>query len=421
MFTAAGGIVASHVAKWDGTTWSPLGAGTNGSVYTLAVFDEGSGLALYAGGNFGQAGGVPARQLARWTGSEWRGHGGGVANAAGGGKAYAMKAVGKGAAVDPGLYVGGEFAAAGGVAAGNIARYDDQGWHALGDGVDGEVFALCLFDDLYVGGAFKSAGGRGAAGIARWDGASWAPLGAGSEWAVRAIAVFDDGSGGGPALYASGHFGGAHIARWDGAAWSGIGSVSGGNVNAMAVFNDGSGAALYAAGAFMSVNGVQAGGIARWDGSSWTALGAGFEVELSQQVNALAVYDDGRGAVLYAAGRLLHSGEVAVNGIARWDGASWSSVGGGVIDSKVLSLAVFDDGLEGRPGLYAGGTSKWPAGPGPAWWRVGTGRSGRRLAAASAAGSTRRSTRWRRLTMAPRTARRSLPAAHSRRPAARTP
>jgi hypothetical protein len=42
-FTAIGGVAASHVAKWDGNIWSPLGAGTNDSVLSLSVVDVGSG------------------------------------------------------------------------------------------------------------------------------------------------------------------------------------------------------------------------------------------------------------------------------------------------------------------------------------------------------------------------------------------
>ncbi len=48
-FTTAGGAPASHIAKWDGTTWATLGSGMNGIVYAFAVFDDGTGPALYAG------------------------------------------------------------------------------------------------------------------------------------------------------------------------------------------------------------------------------------------------------------------------------------------------------------------------------------------------------------------------------------
>jgi hypothetical protein len=39
--SAAGNVAANCVAKWDGTTWSALGSGLDGSVYALAV--DGSG------------------------------------------------------------------------------------------------------------------------------------------------------------------------------------------------------------------------------------------------------------------------------------------------------------------------------------------------------------------------------------------
>src|SRR5258706_249548 len=45
--------------------------GTSGVLYSLAVFDDGSGPALYAGGNFTTAGGAPANYIARWSGSSW--------------------------------------------------------------------------------------------------------------------------------------------------------------------------------------------------------------------------------------------------------------------------------------------------------------------------------------------------------------
>ncbi|MFM9995968.1 MAG: hypothetical protein ACKVU4_09215 [Phycisphaerales bacterium] len=70
------GILASHIAKWDGQQWSALsGIGVFGwggltSVRALAVLDEdGDGPnpgGLYVGGFFSSAGGVPAMGLARW-------------------------------------------------------------------------------------------------------------------------------------------------------------------------------------------------------------------------------------------------------------------------------------------------------------------------------------------------------------------
>ncbi|WP_217278707.1 T9SS type A sorting domain-containing protein [Hymenobacter sp. BRD67] len=47
-----GGIAAVNIAKWNGTTWSVLGTGTNAQVHVLAA----QGGYLYAGGDFSAVG-----------------------------------------------------------------------------------------------------------------------------------------------------------------------------------------------------------------------------------------------------------------------------------------------------------------------------------------------------------------------------
>lgn len=42
-FLAAGCTHAANIARWDGSTWSALGAGVDDTVSALAVFDDGSG------------------------------------------------------------------------------------------------------------------------------------------------------------------------------------------------------------------------------------------------------------------------------------------------------------------------------------------------------------------------------------------
>jgi hypothetical protein len=135
------------------------------------------------------------------------------------------------------LYVGGDFATAGGVAANDIAKWDGASWSALGSGMSGgffstSVFALTVFDDgsgpaLYAGGAFNTAGGVGANSIAKWNGTTWSALGSGLDSSVRALVKFDDGSQ--PAPYAGGEFTSAgsvpanHIATWGCSAWTNLG------------------------------------------------------------------------------------------------------------------------------------------------------------------------------------------------------
>src|SRR5690606_35608104 len=74
----------------------------------------------------------------------------------------------------------------------------------------------------------------------------------------------------------------------------------------------------------------------RWS----TEFGAG---DIDGTVWDLEWFDDGSGPALYAAGTFTVPGDADAVGFARWDGESWSSVGGG-IDGHALALAVYDDG-----------------------------------------------------------------------------
>lgn len=70
--TQAGGTPGNSIAKWDGSTWSPLASGATGGpqggwVFALTVFDDGGGPALLAGGEFTVAGGAPANSIAKWS------------------------------------------------------------------------------------------------------------------------------------------------------------------------------------------------------------------------------------------------------------------------------------------------------------------------------------------------------------------
>ncbi len=74
-FTRADKATINHMAKWDGSAWSPLGDGMNGEIRALAV--DGSGN-LYAGGRFTTAGGIAAKYMAKWDGTSWSALGTGV-------------------------------------------------------------------------------------------------------------------------------------------------------------------------------------------------------------------------------------------------------------------------------------------------------------------------------------------------------
>jgi len=355
-FTSAGTSTASNVATWDGSDWSPLGRTNklNGTVRAQAVHDDGSGSALYVGGEFTRAGSVVGNRVARWNGTSWSALGSGIGGPMAWINALAEFDDGGG----PALYAAGFFSSAGGVAANNIARWNGTSWSALGSGTDEEVVALAVYDDgggpeLYAGGYFSSAGGGPQATIAKWDGSSWTSLSGDPDYPVLAMAVHDDGSG--PALYVarSNGWSSDFVVKWDSSGWSGFTSVSSGfvaSILSLKVHDDGSGPALYMGGNFESVAGaIAASCIAKWDGSSWSALGSGMD----GTVKALTSFDDGSGPALYAAGNFSTAGGIAANQIARWDGSSWTPLGGGVSGSSSYSLIGYDHG--GLRTLHAGG------------------------------------------------------------------
>lgn len=299
-----------RLSRWNGSTWSPVGPGTNGEVLSLAV----SGGDLYAGGSFTTMGSVPANRISKWDGSAWSPLGAGMND-----EVTAL-------AISGGdLYAAGKFTDAGGVSANRVAKWNGNEWSALGTGMNGEVLALVLSgSDLYAGGTFTFAGGVSANRIAKWNGSAWNALGTGSNGSVRALAVM------GSDLYAGGDLGTAggitvnHIAKWNGSVWSALGTGMNSRVHALAVSEDN----LYVGGEFTTAGGVTVNRIAKWNGITWSALqtGLNFAGESAVFVAALAV----SGTDVYAGGRFATAGGVVASRIAKWNGSSWSTLGGGI-------------------------------------------------------------------------------------------
>ncbi len=167
IFTTAGGQNAVHIARWDGTSWSPLGSGVNEPVWSLKSFDDGNGPAVFVGGTFLEAGGIPAVHAARWDGSQWSNLGNedfldffGII------LAMAIFDFGEG----PALYLTG----ADGFGPEPIFRWTGgPSWIVVTDELVGSVEAITQFDDgngpaLYIGGGLFEAGGEAVGFIARW-------------------------------------------------------------------------------------------------------------------------------------------------------------------------------------------------------------------------------------------------------------
>ena len=376
-FTQVGNLGVANVAEWNGSFWSSLGGGVtyqgsvaNASVTAFAV----SGTSVYVTGGFTAAGGVSANGIALWNGSSWSALGSGIN---GGASALAVSG--------STLYAGGYFNTAGGVLASNIAKWNGSSWSAMGsggavyEGTPTAVSALAVSTSgiLYVGGPFTTLNGVSANGIAQWNGSSWSGLGSGLTYygsAATGEALAVSGNN----LYVSGLFdtaGGVAvdgIAEWNGSSWSALGSGLLGPfgyayANALAT----SGNNVFAGGGFDSAGGVSVNGIAEWNGSSWSALGSG----VSGGIYAMAAF----GNTLFAGGSIYTAGGQSVNDLAEWNGSAWSPLGTNGLNGAVAAVAIYGNNLvaagqfTAAGGISASNIAEWN---GSAWSALGSGISG---------------------------------------------
>jgi hypothetical protein len=151
LFTSIGGLAATHVARWSGSSWSAMGTGFVWNINEVIPLSEGRvaaasqagvsvwdgsawqdlndplgekfALAVLPGGNLVAAGFAPSvGHIALWNGSSWSGIGAGISGVVNGTTIDALAVsprIGGGADV----YVGGQFTTAGGAAAIDIAQF----------------------------------------------------------------------------------------------------------------------------------------------------------------------------------------------------------------------------------------------------------------------------------------------------------
>lgn len=161
-FTTAGGVPATGIAAWNGTAWEalagPSGQGVNGGVGALFVYRN----ELIVGARlFTNAGGLPISSIARWDGQTWSGLGQGLDF-----PATVTSMIER----DGKLIVGGLFASSGGVPLGNVGQWDGvtQQWSELGSGTNQYITGFAKAgDDIIAGGLFTVMNGQPSAYVAR--------------------------------------------------------------------------------------------------------------------------------------------------------------------------------------------------------------------------------------------------------------
>jgi len=371
-FVTSGGVTVNHVAKFTGGAWTAIDQGVDSSVHTLGTCTLNGGTTLYAGGVTWGMNNYEAKvhrmEAGWWT--ELQRFGLGHVDS------LLCAKIGSGAELFVGGYI---WQSAAGIY--GVVPWNGDDWNPM-PGLQGAVNDMMVFDDgsgpaLYAAGdiiATMPAPHVLLGKIGKWTGTNWAPLGGGigngylSPAGPRALAVYDDGTG--LALFVAGDFRDVYqvtryvgdlqvnnIAKWDGSVWSSVGGGTTPNAAApiydLVVFDDGTGPALYAAGDFNFAGGVSVKNIARWNGTSWSDVGGGVTGDAEAAIHTLAVLDDGSGPVLYAGGWFTNAGGVPVSNVAKWNGTTWSPVGAG-FDDTVRALEVHE--ATGSPNLTIEGS-----------------------------------------------------------------
>lgn len=249
-------------------------------------------------------------------------------------------------------------------------------------GMDAAIYAIAAESngDLYAGGLFEVIGSTVAQRIAKWDGTNWTPLGIGvsapvADPCVRVITKIGSELYVGGSFCAAGGVEATNIAKWDGQQWTALGCGLGDHpkfaVCAVASFQG----IIYAAGMFTRAVGEYGGWqqvnhIAKWNGTTWSGVGGG----LDGPGFALAVV----GQDLYVGGSFTNAGGIRATNIARWDGTNWSAVGlgiGGPVSAlTVIGTTLYVGGVfSSAGGIPATNIAKWD---GTNWSPVGHGFNG---------------------------------------------
>lgn len=219
------------------------------------------------------------------------------------------------------MYVGGFI----GLSPGNtaIGIYDGSQW-TVKDTIDNLVLSMVIYDnELYMGGTFTSINSQPMMHLVKWNGINWVNIGASSG--ISNLRVINN------ELYAVGTFtqiadiNANSIAKWDGSSWTTVnfpylGDVGWGIADCALYQGE-----LYVGGNFATPNGLT--DIAVLKNGTWQRVGNSDSLKGSfSSINKLEIYQN----ELYIAGQILHSEGNIGNGIQRWDGVNWKTVGSGV-------------------------------------------------------------------------------------------
>jgi trimeric autotransporter adhesin len=345
----------SRVWAWDGATWRSL----NSPIPMLnrrilaASFDNERPVVC---GDFSECLGDAASGVAAWNGSDWTPLGAGVNMGLGTGNSYPVYIS---ATMHEGeLIVSGSMSRVRGQCAGPVLRLTPEGWRPLGQlpltwaavepcggrlvgyGYDTTSYRFfyewragawsLLTPAPEVGGVHSRAcfegqpvvtmSAYGGFSIRRWTGSTWTIIESPS-FAPRSVAVIDD------VLYALGWTSGAqgnagYIAAYDGSGWNQLGSPLAFACTTVAAHNE---RLVCAGNGFSNPSGAV---VAEFDGSEWRALGTDPWTSSPYNPSVGSLLSTPRGLV--ASGQFSAIGGLSTNSLARWDGVRWEPMNSGI-------------------------------------------------------------------------------------------
>lgn len=238
-----------------------------------------------------------------------------------------------------------------------IAVYDGVSWSHLGYYFDNLVLSTVRFGDtLVVGGGVEQAGGIASPYLAAYYDSAWHAFGT-FDQGVRKLKVIDDtlyAVGG--FRYVDGHFCNG-VAKREGGQWVNIGElVQDDNGTPILSSVEKYQGRLYVGGSLSLYDGTN--GIAMYDGSTWSGPGGGILGGVSGALD-MAVYN----GELYVGGAIDVNAGNSGHGLMRWNGSEWHDVGGSMQDlycgtgypGRARSLLVHDGKLLASGGFGCAG------------------------------------------------------------------
>lgn len=404
-----------QVQAWTGSTWSPVGqnlaavsAASPASVSVLETFPNGE---LVAGGTF-LVGGI-SRSLVRLSGSTWL-----EVTGLPSGAVNAIVPRPNGSAL-----VGGGFQV-------NQAVWSWNGsWSGGFSPIGAGLIQTCKAIGVHPDGDYFASGtmttSSGATGSARWSGSAWTALDVSLPWpggGVDAMLELPNGdlvvagphfpngiscarkSGGvwypmpgftadnydriasllalpnGDILAGGLVVGQPAVQRWTGTTWVSLTAswpLSSIGLTPAVLLRMPNGDVI-AGGSFVDAGVPGTAGLARWDGAQWTALGGGLSSATQPICRSLTLCPNGD---LLVAGSFVSAGGVAADNLARWNGSSWSAVAPGLATASVEDVLVLPGGnliVTGQQFATVGGVTvnniaRWN---GSAWSALGSGLLG---------------------------------------------